>query len=472
MGIKRIAWGLVTAVVLAGVAGCPSRDKELVDRQLEALKLRFAELEAQERLAKRRGAAAGGVAPAAVDPYRPGAPPAVRVPDPGAPPPLPVVKLARAPRAPAMDRHGEPPIRLGKGGRMAPPAARKHKRPLQYARLDEYGNLVDQDGKIVYRAGTDSPPVDTDPDEDDPGPAREWEDPHEAPSARVDRALAAPRIEDDRREAAKGLKPLPAPRLRQLRIEDGTLPLDREGDIVVDTTGGGLPPAGYADATLAPTAPPPVRVAPPRVPVTPVRPAARAPKRVRRQAKAAAKPRVRVDPAPRAEAQAPVGVAGARRAVPPPAPAVVLRSAPGPDRAVTQRAYKGRRERKAKKLYERAMKRFRAGELDKAAELFEVFLKRYYDHDLADNALYWLGETAYTRGAWQQAVTWFQDVIIRYPEGNKLGDAMLKSALCYARLGDASYARKVLSDVETLFPSQPVAEIARKRRAALESGGQ
>lgn len=463
MGTKRIAWGLVVALLLGGVAGCPSRDKELVDRQLEALKLRFAELEAQERLSKRRAGAAGPS-----DPYQPGAPPEVRAPDPGAPPPLPVVKLARAPRSPAMDRRGEPPIRLGKGGRMAPPAAPKHQRPLRYARLDEYGNLVDQDGKIVYRAGTDSPPVDTDPDGDDPGPSREWEeDPHVAPSARVDRALAAPRIQDDKRD--KGLKPLPAPRLRQLRIDDGTLPLERDGDIVVDTEGGGLPPAGYRDASQAPTAAPPAPVEAPRVPMAPVAPSRR---RARRHAKVAPKPAVRVVPAPRSQPARPARAARVTRVAPRPPRAEVLRSAPGPDRAISQRAYKGRRERKANGLYKRAMKRFRGGELDAAAKLFEVFLKRYSDHDLADNALYWLGETAYSRGAWQQAVTWFQDVIIRYPEGNKLGDAMLKSALCYARLGDSSYARKVLSDVETLFPSQPVAEIARKRRAALESGGQ
>ena len=81
-----------------------------------------------------------------------------------------------------------------------------------------------------------------------------------------------------------------------------------------------------------------------------------------------------------------------------------------------------------------------------------------------------MAEGAYAQGDWLQAMTWFQDVILRYPEGNKLPDAMLKSALCYAKLGDTSYAVQMLSEVETLFSGLPVAEVARKRRAALAGG--
>ena len=61
-------------------------------------------------------------------------------------------------------------------------------------------------------------------------------------------------------------------------------------------------------------------------------------------------------------------------------------------------------------------------------------------------------------------------MVVRYPEGNKLPDAMLKSALCYAQLGQRDYAVRMLSEVESLFQSAPVAQIARKRRLALAGG--
>ena len=112
----------------------------------------------------------------------------------------------------------------------------------------------------------------------------------------------------------------------------------------------------------------------------------------------------------------------------------------------------------------------KAGDRKTAVRLFKKLLTRYSDHDLSDNALYWLGETAYTQKNWRQALTWFQDVVVRYPEGNKLPDAMLKSALCYAQLGQRDYAVRMLTEVESLFQAAPVAKVARERRLALAGG--
>jgi tol-pal system protein YbgF len=147
-------------------------------------------------------------------------------------------------------------------------------------------------------------------------------------------------------------------------------------------------------------------------------------------------------------------------------------TAPGPNRLIKQKLYKGAKERAAQRLYKQARQKFVIQKYKPASKLLKHFLKRYFDHDLADNALYWLGETAYVQSNWLQSLSWFQDVIIRYPEGNKLAGAMLKSALCYAQMGDKAYAVKVLTDVETLFPQEHVAQIARTRRLALSGGGQ
>ncbi len=135
-----------------------------------------------------------------------------------------------------------------------------------------------------------------------------------------------------------------------------------------------------------------------------------------------------------------------------------------------QITFKGQKERKVQRLYKTGMKHFKAGKYDKAATSHRRLLKRYPQHELADNALYWLAEGVYARGDWLQAMTWFQDVILRYPEGNKLPDAMLKSALCYAKLGDTSYAVQMLTEVETLFMGLPVSDVARQRRLALSGG--
>jgi len=134
---------------------------------------------------------------------------------------------------------------------------------------------------------------------------------------------------------------------------------------------------------------------------------------------------------------------------------------------VTQKSFKGKKQRAVKKLYKEGMAHLNAGKKIEAMNLFSKILEKHHNHDLADNALYWMGEIAYGEDNYRQALMWFQDVILRYPEGNKLPDSMLKSALCYAQLGDSAYAQKMLSEVEMLFAAAPVAKVARARRLAL-----
>jgi tol-pal system protein YbgF len=331
-------------------------------------------------------------------------------------------------------RGGEPPIRMGARGGEAPPvtAARAEPKPPtpktpDFSVMDDQGNLVDADGKVVYRAGTGSPGIDTE-EEGEPEPDRRFEDdPHAAPSELVDRAVGVPLIGKPAgdQKPASGIHPVVEQRLKELTLAEGGLPdpLDREIPIRVQ----GAEPA--EEPMLAP----PLLAAPP------------APDPGREPA-AAPDPAVALLPALR-----------------PPRPA------PGPRHAIAQVAFPAAKDRSARQQYEVAVAKLNARAYSEAESRFESFLERHFAHELADNALYWLGETAYAQGEWLQALAWFQDVMIRYPSGNKLADAMLKTALCYAALGDTSYAARILSDVESLYPTSPIARTARERREALEA---
>ncbi len=469
-------WARTMALAACVAAGCSARGDE-VERELEALRREIAELQ------KRPAVAAAPRVPAPAG--NPAGPPRIpAAPDPSAPPPLPVVKLQRI-KADPFKEGREPTIRIGKKGREAPPVAKEPSGPLEFDRMDEHGNLVDREGRVVYKAGTFSPPIDT-PTPEAP-PDRVWEvadDPHASPAERVDRAMGVPRVDGVSSAPGApqpGIRPLPKPRLREVVIREGELPddlpLNRDDAIVVqpEARDPGPPPGAVGDPDE-----PIIRVrkddyAPPR-PARPPTPTDLAP--VPAPEPPAALPEPEPEPAPTPAAPAPMP-----RLTPPPMPVVAPpapvaprpiakpRSAPGPQRVIRQVAFKGAKDKRAKKLYEQGYGAFQKGDHLAARKKFELLLEHYYEHDLADNALYWLGETAYGRGEWLQALAWFQDLILRYPGGNKLPDAMLKSALCYARLGDASYAVKILTDVEALFPSQPVAEVARERRLQLSDGG-
>ena len=486
MGLQRNVvdgWARSLTVLTASAAltltACATQH-DSVERELERLRSELAALQAQAPSPQLAAAPphmrAPTAAPLAHGPaptYRavaPG-PPAARAPAPSAPPPLPVVKLDPL-------REGEPTIRIGKAGRVAPPAStRSADSPLEYHHVDAHGNLVDYQGNIVYHAGTDSPMIDTvaDPEPTD----RLYEDPHESPRAKVARGTAVPSVmpsQDTRweREPASpgvrslddgrvvvapppGVYEIEEPRLRQFDIQDHGYPTERggihvDGERAFDEQA----PINVGARPAAQPAPAPEWASPPAGPV----------------AAAPTEPTWAPTAAP-APAPAPAPNVSAPPAVVPRVPSSYQppRRAPGKSNVAVQRTYKGSAERKVQKLYTSAMSKFNGGEMAAAAKSFELLLQRHADHELADNALYWLAETAYANADWLQALTWFQDVILRYPAGNKLPDAMLKSALCYAKLGDTSYALQMLTEVETLFATAPVAKIARERRLALADAG-
>ena len=126
-------------------------------------------------------------------------------------------------------------------------------------------------------------------------------------------------------------------------------------------------------------------------------------------------------------------------------------------------------EEAAASAYRSAKSILDAGQLDEARGAFEAFLNAHPDHPLADNALYWIGETWYAKALWLKAARVFGQVVERFPHGNKVPDAMLKTALCYKNLGELQLARDVLRQLVRLYPSTSTAELAREQIARLEA---
>ena len=67
--------------------------------------------------------------------------------------------------------------------------------------------------------------------------------------------------------------------------------------------------------------------------------------------------------------------------------------------------------------------------------------------DLADNALFWIGETYFAAGDYTNAVRYYTRVVNEFSDQNKAPDAMFKIALAQARTGDLALARRTLQQV-------------------------
>jgi tol-pal system protein YbgF len=121
-------------------------------------------------------------------------------------------------------------------------------------------------------------------------------------------------------------------------------------------------------------------------------------------------------------------------------------------------------------LYEKGKSLFDQGQIAESRRVFEALHRQYPRHDLADNALYWIGEGYYAQAQWLTSAQAFLRVAKEYPRGNKVPDAMLKMALCYRKLGDDHGADDVLKQLTRLYPGTEAADKATAmKRAAQES---
>lgn len=113
--------------------------------------------------------------------------------------------------------------------------------------------------------------------------------------------------------------------------------------------------------------------------------------------------------------------------------------------------------------YNAAFALIQARRYPEAATAFQDFLTGFPQSPLADNAQYWLAETHYVRGDFQQALTEFEKVVDGFPQSAKMPDALLKIAYCQDELDNAAAARTALQQVMRDFPDTTAARLASQR---------
>ncbi len=111
-------------------------------------------------------------------------------------------------------------------------------------------------------------------------------------------------------------------------------------------------------------------------------------------------------------------------------------------------------------LYMKGFEEASNGEYVKAAETLKTFLQRFPEHDLADDAQYWLSESYYGKGDWERAILEFNKIIKYHPSSEKVAPSLLKQGLSFARLGANKEAQLILKRVVSKFEGTPEAEKA------------
>lgn len=115
--------------------------------------------------------------------------------------------------------------------------------------------------------------------------------------------------------------------------------------------------------------------------------------------------------------------------------------------------------------YDKACSVYQEHRYNEACTLFQDFLQQYPQHDLADNAQYWIGEIYYDMKDYANAILAFKEVVTRHAEENKAPDALLKIGYAYIALNDPTNARIFL---ERVIKNHPSSEVESKARAKLK----
>jgi len=118
-------------------------------------------------------------------------------------------------------------------------------------------------------------------------------------------------------------------------------------------------------------------------------------------------------------------------------------------------------------LYRNAYEDYMRGNYDLAAEGFQEYLRRWGDTDLADNALYWVGECYDAQDRHEEALEAFSRVLEQFPTSDKAAAAQLKKGLVHLEAGDQGQGVVQLQYVVYEHPGTREADLAREKLRSL-----
>jgi tol-pal system protein YbgF len=113
--------------------------------------------------------------------------------------------------------------------------------------------------------------------------------------------------------------------------------------------------------------------------------------------------------------------------------------------------------------YNTAYADYLKGNFELAVEGFKMYRESFPDSPLSDNALYWIGECYYSQRKFEEAIDQFNDLILNYPQGDKIAAAYLKKGLALTELGRKEEALVVFKLQVSKYPLEEESRIAQEK---------
>jgi TolA-binding protein len=153
-----------------------------------------------------------------------------------------------------------------------------------------------------------------------------------------------------------------------------------------------------------------------------------------------------------------------------PPPAVVVPGAPATDPGAALAPSGPPAGMQAETTYTNAYSDYSAGKNDIAFQEFTDYLKYFGNTQFASNAQFYLANIYYRKQDYSNALTAFDAVLEKYPEGTKTPDAHYQKAMCEMSLGHNDAAARDFRDIYARYIDQDP-DIAAKAKARLRDLG-
>jgi tol-pal system protein YbgF len=112
--------------------------------------------------------------------------------------------------------------------------------------------------------------------------------------------------------------------------------------------------------------------------------------------------------------------------------------------------------------YRRALALYAQAKYSDARAAFQQVFDGDPNGQLADNALFWIGETYFAAADYPNAMRFYERVTKDFATENKAPDAMFKLGVTFAKTGDLGMARKTFEECIQKYPYSAPAASARQ----------
>ena len=114
------------------------------------------------------------------------------------------------------------------------------------------------------------------------------------------------------------------------------------------------------------------------------------------------------------------------------------------------------------RMYNTAWADYTNGQWALAVQGFEAYVKTFPRSELTDDAAFYIGQTYFAEGNFNEAIVAFEEVLLTYPDGDIIPEASYKRGLALDRLGETDRARQAFELVATNYPNSMMATLAQQ----------